>query len=138
MLIFDASRRPDVDALHAQALELALRRAGVRALCLTFDFEPGRLARALETLTPRVVLLTGHRASLDALGRLVYVARRSGTGVGVFDFRGALPESGDVDGRAAPSPGRGPIAARGEVIAHLDGAERFADGRGEPHAPTSA
>jgi DNA-binding transcriptional MerR regulator len=71
VLILDASRRPDVDALHAQALELLLRRAGVRALCLAIDFEPARLARALEALTPRVVLLTGHRASLDALGRLI-------------------------------------------------------------------
>ena len=120
VLILDASRQPDVDALHAQALELLLRRAGVRALCLAFDFEPGRLARALETLTPRVVLLTGHRASLDALGRLVYVARRSGTGVGVFDFRGALPESG-----ASTVPRLGPRAAgaRDAIVAHLDGRE---------------
>jgi hypothetical protein len=120
VLILDASRRPDVDGLHAQALELLLRRAGVRALCLAFDFEPGRLARALETLTPRVVLLTGHRASLDALGRLVYVARRSGTGVGVFDFRGALPENG-----ASTVPRLGPRAsgARDTIIAHLDGRE---------------
>jgi MerR family transcriptional regulator, light-induced transcriptional regulator len=120
VLILDASRQPDVDALHAQALELLLRRAGVRALCLAFDFEPGRLARAMETLTPRVVLLTGHRASLDALGRLVYVARRSGTGVGVFDFRGALPESG-----ASTVPRLGPRAApaRDTLIAHLDGRE---------------
>ncbi len=41
VLVLDASRRPDVDGLHAQALELLLRRAGVRALCLAFDFEPG-------------------------------------------------------------------------------------------------
>jgi DNA-binding transcriptional MerR regulator len=120
VLIFDASRQPDVDALHAQALELLLRRAGVRALCLTIDFDPGRLARALGTLTPRAVLLTGRRASLDALGRLVYVARRSGTGVGVFDFRGALPESG---ASTVPRLGPGTIAARDEVIAHLDGRE---------------
>jgi MerR family transcriptional regulator, light-induced transcriptional regulator len=120
VLILDTSRRPDVDGLHAEALELLLRRAGVRALCLAFDFEPGRLARALETLTPRVVLLTGHRASLDALGRLVYVARRSGTGVGVFDFRGALPENG-----ASTVPRLGPRAsgARDTIIAHLDGRE---------------
>ncbi len=135
VLIFDASRPPDVDALHAQALELLLRRAGVRALCLTIDFEPGRLARALNTLTPRAVLLTGRRASLDALGRLVYVARRSGTGVGVFDFRGALPENG---GSTVPRLDAGAAAARDEVIAHLDGAERFAVGRAERHVPTSA
>ena len=109
VLILDASRAPDVDALHAQALELLLRRAGVRTLCLAFDFEPGRLARALETLTPRVVLLTGHRASLDALGRLVYVARRIG------DRRGRLRlprrAAGDRRVRPCPASGRGPPRA---------------------------
>jgi hypothetical protein len=121
VLIFDASRQGDVDALHAQALELLLRRAGVRALCLTVDFDPGRLARALGTLQPRAVLLTGRRASLDALGRLVYVARRSGTEVGVFDFRGALPETG---ASTVPRLGPGATAARDDVLAHLDGTDR--------------
>jgi DNA-binding transcriptional MerR regulator len=133
VLIFDTSRQPDVDALHAQALELLLRRAGVRALCMTVDFDPVRLANAFATLAPRAVVLTGSRASLDALGRLIYAARRSGGGVGVFDFRGALPESG-----ASTVPRLGPSAlrARDDVIAHLDGrtanreaAEGFAIGR---------
>jgi hypothetical protein len=117
VLIFDASRPPDVDALYAQALELLLRRIGLRALCLAVDFDPGRLARALRALAPRAVVLTGRRASLDALGRLVYAARRSGAGVGVFDFRGALPESG---ASTVPRLGPSPLAARDSIVAHLD------------------
>src|SRR5919107_2393599 len=120
VLIFDASRQPDVDALHAQALELVLRRAGVRTLCLTVDFDPVRLAGAMATLAPRAVVLTGRRASLDALGRLVYVSRRSGTGVGIFDFRGALPES---EGSTVPRLSPSVLAARDDVIGHLDGRE---------------
>jgi hypothetical protein len=118
VVIFDASRAPDVDALHAQALELVLRRAGVRALCMSVDFDPGRLVHALGTIAPRVVVLTGRRASLDVLGRLAYAARRSGTGVAVFDFRGALPEGG---GSTVPRLGTAALAARDEILAHLDG-----------------
>jgi hypothetical protein len=120
VLIFDASRSPDVDALHAQGLELLLRRAGVRALCLSVDFDVGRLSGALQTLAPRAVVLTGRRASLDALGRLVYAARRSGAGVGVFDFRGALPE-GSGASSTVPRLGASVLAARDELVAHLDG-----------------
>jgi MerR family transcriptional regulator, light-induced transcriptional regulator len=118
VLILDASRPPDLDGLHAQALELLLRRGGVRALCMTLDFDPSRLARALRSLEPRAVVLTGRRASLDAIGRLVFAARRSGTGVGVFDFRGALPESGSA---TVPRLGPSPLAAKESIIAHLDG-----------------
>jgi DNA-binding transcriptional MerR regulator len=129
VVIFDTSRPPDTEALHAQALELLLRRAGVRALCLTVDFDPGRLQAALGTLQPRAVVLTGRGASLDMLGRVVYAARRSGTGVGVFDFRGALPESG---ASTVPRLGPGALAARDELTAHLDGraANRAALSRG--------
>jgi DNA-binding transcriptional MerR regulator len=118
VLILDASRPPDLDALYAHALELVLRRGGVRALCLTLDFDQDRLARALRTLAPHAVVLTGRRASLDALGRLVYAARRSGTGVGVYDFRGALPESG---GATVPRLGPSPLAAKEALLLSLDG-----------------
>jgi DNA-binding transcriptional MerR regulator len=118
VLILDASLPPDAEALHAQALELLLRRAGVRALCLTVDFDPARLASALAQLAPRAAVLTGHRASLDALGRLVFAVRRSAAGVGVFDFRGALPDGG---GATVPRLGSSPLVARDELIAHLDG-----------------
>jgi MerR family transcriptional regulator, light-induced transcriptional regulator len=120
ILIFDASRPIDMDSLHAQALELVLRRGGLRTLTLTTELDPDRVTRALHALDPRAVILTGRRASLDTLGRLVFAARRaSGDSVAVLDFRGALPETGAstvprLDPRAA--------AAADELLARLDGA----------------
>jgi MerR family transcriptional regulator, light-induced transcriptional regulator len=109
VLVFDASAPCDMDALHAQALELCLRRRGLRTLTLTVALDPSRLSRALHALSPRAVVLTGHRASLDALGRLVYSARRiGGDRVAVFDFRGALPSTG---ASTVPRLGDSPLAA---------------------------
>jgi hypothetical protein len=64
------------------------------------------------------VILTGRRASLDALGRLVFAARRvGGDRVTVFDYRGALPETG---ASTVDRLGEKPIAARDLLIDHLE------------------
>jgi MerR family transcriptional regulator, light-induced transcriptional regulator len=118
ILIFDASRPIDMDSLHAQALELVLRRGGLRTLTLTTDLDPDRVTRALHALDPRAVILTGRRAALDTLGRLVFAARRvGGERVTVFDFRGALPETG---ASTVERLGDKPIAARDLLIDHLE------------------
>jgi hypothetical protein len=119
VLIFDASRAPDVDALYAQALELALRRSGLRTLTLTLDLDPARITRAMLAIEPRAVVLTGRRASLDALGRLVYSARRAAGEVLIHDFRGALPDSGASTVPRLPDK---PLAARDELVDQLEGA----------------
>lgn len=118
VLVFDASRPCDFDSLHAQALELVLRRRGLRTLTLTAALDPDRLTRALQALDPRAVVLTGRRASLDALGRLVFAARRmGGDRVRVFDFRGALPDTG---ASAVGRLGDQPLAARDALLAALE------------------
>jgi len=116
VLIFDASRAPDVDSLYAQALDLGLRRAGLRTLTVTLDLDPNRITRAMLAIEPRAVVLTGTRASLDALGRLVYAARRAGGDVRVYDYRGALGETG---ASTVPSLPARPLAARDELSADL-------------------
>jgi DNA-binding transcriptional MerR regulator len=118
VVVFDSSVPGDADGLYAQALELALRRRGLRTLTLAATLEPARLARALHAVGPRAVVLTGRHASLDALARLVYVARRgAGDPVAVFDYRGALPDSGaSTVERLA---GR-PLAAAERIVAALD------------------
>jgi DNA-binding transcriptional MerR regulator len=117
VVLFDATAPCDFDSLHAQALELCLRRCGLRTLTLTVTLDPGRLARALHAVQPRAVVLTGHRASLDALGRLVYAARRIGGGrVEVFDYRGALPTASAT---IVPRLGDSPLAARDRVAEAL-------------------
>jgi MerR family transcriptional regulator, light-induced transcriptional regulator len=118
VLVFDASAPCDMDALHAQALELCLRRRGLRTLTLTVALDPARLTRALHALSPRAVVLTGGRASLDGLGRLVYAARRiGGDAVTVYDFRGALPTTG---ASTVPRLGDAPLAACEQLIEGLD------------------
>jgi undecaprenyl pyrophosphate synthase len=63
------------------------------------------------------VVLTGHRASLDGLGRLVYAARRiGGDAVTVYDFRGALPTAG---ASTVPRLGDAALAACEQLIEGL-------------------
>jgi DNA-binding transcriptional MerR regulator len=142
VLMFDASQLFDVDALHAQALDLALRRGGLRTLTLSVELDPARLARALRALGPRVVVLTGRRASMDTLGRLVFAARRGDQPVEVFDYRGALPDTG---ASTVARLGNSPLAARDLVLDALAEAERAATERPaaaqapqSPRAVTSA
>jgi len=119
VLVFDASRPLDVDALHAQALELVLRRGGWRTLGFTIDLDASRMSRALSALEPRAVILTGRHASLEVLGQLVYAARRTGGDrVEVFDYRDALPTAGHS---TVVRLGSTPLAARDTLLAWCDG-----------------
>jgi MerR family transcriptional regulator, light-induced transcriptional regulator len=117
VLVLDATRPLDLDALHAQALELVVRRAGLRTLSLPIDLDPLRIGRALVALTPSAVVLVGRRATLDTFGRLVYAARRTSTEVTVYDYRGALPHAGAT---MVPRLGDRPLAARETLIRALD------------------
>jgi MerR family transcriptional regulator, light-induced transcriptional regulator len=139
VLLFDASRLFDVDALHAQALELALRRGGLRTLTLSVELDPTRLARALRALGPRAVVLTGGRASMDTLGRLVYAARRGEQPVEVFDYRGALPDTG---ASTVARLGGSPLVARDRVLDAMAAAEQAGTHRPahavKPHVIKSA
>ena len=117
VLIFDASGACDIDALHAQALELCLRRAGVRTLMLTADLDASRLAHVLQALSPRLVVLTGRRPWLDALSRIAYQSRRTAEHVVVLDFRGALHES---EAASVPRLGTSAIGARDLLLARLN------------------
>lgn len=120
VLVFDASAALELDALHAQALELILRRAGIRTLALSPAVDPGRLGRALRALEPRAVVLTGTRVSLDAIGHLVYAVRSVARGAVVFDYRGAVPDSG---ASTVCRLGAQPTAARDLLLARLAGGE---------------
>jgi MerR family transcriptional regulator, light-induced transcriptional regulator len=117
VLIFDASATCDPDALHAQALELFLRRAGVRTLMLTAELDAGRLAHVLQVLNPRLVVLTGRRSWLDALSRIAYQSRRAAEDVDVLDFRGALPESA---AKGVPRLGPSALGARDLLLTRLN------------------
>ncbi|MFZ1155051.1 MAG: MerR family transcriptional regulator [Solirubrobacteraceae bacterium] len=105
VLIFDASRPQDVDALHVQALELFVRRAGLRVLTLPVELDSTRVGSALRALCPSVVVLGGRCSSLEAIGRVVYATRQSAGELQVLNYRGALPETGaSTVARIGPGP----------------------------------
>jgi DNA-binding transcriptional MerR regulator len=105
VLIFDASRPLDVDGLHVQALELFVRRAGLRVLTLPVELDSTRVGNALRALCPSAVVLGGRCSSLDAIGRVVYATRQSAGELQVLDYRGALPDTGaSTVARIGPGP----------------------------------
>jgi DNA-binding transcriptional MerR regulator len=105
VLIFDAGQNMDMDGLYVQALELFLRRAGLRVLTLPVELDSTRVGSALRALRPQAMVLGGHCASLDAVGRVVYATRQSGGDLQVFDYRGALPDTGaSTVTRIGPEP----------------------------------
>jgi DNA-binding transcriptional MerR regulator len=124
VLIFDASSPCDLDSVHAQALELVLRRAGMRTLSLTPAIELTRLGRALRALEPSAVVLTGQRVSLDSIGRLVYAVRQVVRDALVFDYRGAVPDTG---ASTVVRLGDSPTAARDTLLARVAEAETAAE-----------
>jgi DNA-binding transcriptional MerR regulator len=126
IMIFDASAPCDLDAVYAQALEVVLRRSGLRTLALTPSIEVSRMGRALRALNPSAVVLTGRRVSLDSIGRLVYAARSTVPDVVVFDYRGAVPDTG---ASTVQRLGDLPIAARDALIARLDQARTLRESR---------
>jgi MerR family transcriptional regulator, light-induced transcriptional regulator len=117
VMIFDASTPCDLDAIHAQALELVLRRAGLRTLSLTPAIDLTRLGRALRALEPTAIVLTGRRVSLDSIGRLVYAVRSAVGEVTVFDYRSAVPDTG---ASTVIRLGDSPVAARDALLNRLD------------------
>jgi hypothetical protein len=118
VLIFDASRPAGLDALHVQALELFLRRGGLRVLTLPVQLDVDRVGAALRALCPGAIVLAGS-GSPDALGDLVCASRRAEPGVDVFDYRSALPETG---ASTVKRIGPGPIAAAEQLRERLTGA----------------
>lgn len=133
VLVFDGTTPGRADALHAQALELVLRRAGLRTLTLGSGLEQGRMTSALSALRPHVVVLAGAGAGVDSIARLVYAARRvGGDALTIFDFHGALGGA-TASTVATLDPALG--EAREQVLAAL---ERPALARGERFARAAA
>jgi hypothetical protein len=118
VVVFDASAPCDLDGLYTQALELVLRRGGLRTACLTPAVNRSRLGRALRALAPRAVVITGHRSSLDTIGRLIYTVRSMRTAPLVLDYRGAIP---DGAGSSVGWLGDTPLAARDRLLELLEG-----------------
>jgi len=118
VLIFDSSGVCDLESLHSQALEVMLRRSGLRTLLLTPGIDNGRLGRALRALEPDAVVLAGGGLALEAIGRIVYAIRAVRPAVHVLDFRTTVPDTGLS---TITRLGDSPTAAREAILELLTG-----------------
>ncbi len=128
VLILDPWTALTMETLHAQALELVLRRAGLRTLSLSPATDRARLGRAIRALEPSAVVLCG-RAPLDDVARLIYAVRSIGGRVTVFDFQGAVPDTG---ASTVVRLGDGAAAARDRLLEALDPARSSTAGSSRP------
>jgi DNA-binding transcriptional MerR regulator len=117
VLMLESWAACDLDTLHGQALELVLRRGGLRTLALTPVIDRSRLDRALKVLDPRAIVLTGATIKFDEIARLVYAVRSIFPSALVFDYRGTPSGTSSAANAAAR---RTPTAARDELLRRLD------------------
>jgi DNA-binding transcriptional MerR regulator len=94
VLLLDSGAPLGPESVHTQALELFLRRAGLRVLLLSADLAEGRFARAIRALDPRAVVLCGSEARLDVVGTAVRKLLNGGNGNRVYGYRAAQLVSG--------------------------------------------
>ena len=89
VLLLDSGSPLGLEAVYVQALELFLRRSGLRVLLLSATLEPRRFASALRALRPNAVVLCGTEASLDIVGGPLRSALRDGESVRILGYRTA-------------------------------------------------
>jgi DNA-binding transcriptional MerR regulator len=111
ILLLDSSRGSDAEAVHAQALDLALRRAGFRVLMLSDELGEERMERALGALDPTAIVLCGPGADTPSAVQLVRKIREAGFDAPLYGFR-----AGGLIGDAIPAAGERPS----EVTAMLN------------------
>jgi len=114
VLLLDASGGSEAETVHAQALDLALRRAGFRVLVLSSQLGDERLERALRALDPTAIVLCGPGADTRGAVALVREIREAGFDAPLFGFR-----AGGLIGDAIPSAGTVPSEVTGMLNADL-------------------
>ncbi len=101
ILLLDSSRGSEAESVHAQALDLALRRAGFRVLMLSDELGEERMERALGALDPTAIVLCGPGADTPSAVQLVRKIREAGFDAPLYGFRAsgligdAIPPAGD-------------------------------------------
>jgi DNA-binding transcriptional MerR regulator len=115
ILLLDSSRGgADAEAVHTQALDLTLRRAGFRVLMLSNELGEERLQRAVSALAPTAIVLCGPRADTASAVKLVRQVRDAGVDAPLFGFRAS-----GLIGDAIPSAGTSPSEVTGMLNADL-------------------
>jgi len=59
VLVLESDPGPNLDSVHAQALDLTLRRGGLRVLVLSADIAGDRIGAAISALGPNAVVVCG-------------------------------------------------------------------------------
>jgi DNA-binding transcriptional MerR regulator len=114
ILLLDASHGDDAEAVHSQALDLALRRAGFRVLMLSDDLAEERMERALSALQPTAIVLCGPHAETRSAVALVRRIREAGVDAPLLGFR-----ADGLLGDAIPAAGERPSEVTGLLNADL-------------------
>jgi len=114
VLLLDSSRGQEAEAVHAQALDLALRRAGFRVLMLSDELGEERMERALSALDPTAIVLCGPGADTPSAVKLVRKIREAGFHAPLFGFRAS-----GLIGDAIPPAGERPSEVTGLLNADL-------------------
>ena len=114
ILLLDSSRGSDVEAVHAQALDLALRRAGFRVLMLSDELGEERMERALGALAPTAIVLCGPGADTPSAVQLIRKIREAGFDAPLYGFRAS-----GLIGDAIPVAGERPSQVTGLLNADL-------------------
>ena len=118
ILLLDSSRGQDAEEVHAQALDLALRRAGFRVLVLSNELGDERLERALGALDPTAIVLCGPGADTPGRGQ-----------AGPQDPRARLRRPALRLPRQRPDRRRRPLGRRAAEPGHRDAQRRPAPPR---------
>ena len=108
ILLLDSSHGSEAEAVHAQALDLALRRAGFRVLMLSDELGEERMHRALRALDPTAIVFCGPGADTPGAVQLVRRIREAGFDVPLYGFR-----AGGLIGDAIPTAGERPSQVTG-------------------------
>lgn len=114
ILLLDSSRGSEAEAVHAQALDLTLRRAGFRVLMLSDELGEERMERALGALEPTAIVLCGPGADTPSAVQLVRRIRAAGFDAPLYGFRAS-----GLIGDAIPTAGERPSQVTGMLNADL-------------------
>lgn len=116
VLLLDSGSPLGVESVQVQALELFLRRVGLRVLLLSADLAEGRFRSALRALQPDAVVICGSEASIDVLGDPLRALRTENGLARLYGYRAARLVSGR-DG--VPSLGSEPAEATETLLTAL-------------------
>jgi MerR family transcriptional regulator, light-induced transcriptional regulator len=116
ILLLDSGSPLGPESVYVQALELFLRRAGLRVLLLSAELAESRFRNALRALRPVAIVLCGDGARLDVVGGPVRKARGEAGPARLYGYRTARLVEGR---RGVPVLGSSPAEATETLLGAL-------------------